>query len=91
MRAALTAAGLAVVVGDLWLVMISWRSRSVLAGLLGAAGIPIVLVVILVGPARDHREAAVLIAAIMLAVGTGLYGLGRSMQRLLDREPDEDG
>jgi hypothetical protein len=90
MRAALTAAGLAVAVGDLWLVVICWRSRSVLAGFLGATGIPIVLFAV-AGPARDHREAAVLIAAITLLVGIGLYGLGQSIQRLLEREPDDEG
>jgi hypothetical protein len=89
MRGALTAAGLAVAVGDLWLVVICWRSRSVLAGFLGATGIPIVLFA-LAGPAREHRDAAVLIAAITLVVGIGLYGLGQSMQRLLDREPDDE-
>jgi hypothetical protein len=89
MRGALTAAGLAVAVGDLWLVVICWRSRSVLAGFLGATGIPIVLFA-LAGPAREHRDAAVLIAAITLVVGIGLYGLGQSIQRLLDREPDDE-
>ena len=34
MGAALTAAGLAIAAGDLWLLVSCWRSRNVLAGLL---------------------------------------------------------
>ena len=89
MRGALTAAGLAVAVGDLWLVVICWRGRSVLAGFLGATGILIVIFAV-AGPARDHRDAAVLTAAITLVVGIGLYRLGQSIQRLLDRDPDDE-
>jgi len=55
MRTALTAAALAVAIGHLWLVVTSWRSRSVLAGFLGAAGIPIALFAVVVGPARNFR------------------------------------
>jgi hypothetical protein len=91
MRGALTAAGLAVAVGDLWLVVICWNSRSVLAGFLGATGIPIVLLAVVAGLAENHREVVLLVAAIMLVVGIGLYGVGQSIQRLLDREPDDDG
>ena len=91
MRAALTAAGLAVALGDLWLVVSCWRTRSVLAGFLGAAGILIVLFAIVAGPARRHREAALLIAAITLVVGVALFALGQSIQLMLDREPDDEG
>ena len=72
MRAVLTAAGLAVALGDLWLVVSCWRSRSVLAGFPGAAGILIVLFAVVAGPARSHRQAALLIAAITLVVGVAL-------------------
>ena len=71
MRAALTAAGLAVALGDLWLVVICWLRRSVLAGLLGAAGIPVVLFAIVDGPTRDSHAAVLLIAGIMLVVADG--------------------
>jgi multisubunit Na+/H+ antiporter MnhE subunit len=91
MRTALTAAALAVVIGHLWLVVTSWKSRSVLAGFLGAMGIPVVLFAVVAGPARNFRVAVVLIAAIMLVVGSALYGLGQSIQRLLDRDPADDG
>jgi hypothetical protein len=91
MRAALTAAGLAIALGDLWLVVSCWRSRSVLPGFLGAAGIVIVLFAVVAGPARIHHEAAVLIAAITLVAGIALLGLGQSIQLMLDREPDDEG
>ena len=89
MRAALTAAGLAVVIGDLWLVVFCWMRRSVLAGLLGAVGIPVVLFAIVDHPTRGSDEALLLIAGIMLVIATALYGLGHWLQQLLDREPDD--
>ena len=89
MRAALTAAGLAIVIGDLWLVVICWKSRSVIAGFLGVTSIPIVLFAIVDGPTRDSHEAVLLIAGIMLVIGTALFGLGHLLQQLLDREPDD--
>ena len=91
MGAALTAAGLAIAVSDLWLVVTCWRSRSVLPGFLVAAGTLIVLLAAVAGPARHHREAALLIAAIALIVGIALYCLGQSVQRLLDSEPEDEG
>jgi hypothetical protein len=88
-RGALTAAGVAVAVGDLWLVVICWKSRSILAGFLAATGIPIVLWAVVADPAQT-REAVLVIAAIALVVAFALYGLGQSIQRLLDREPDDE-
>ena len=70
--------------------MSCWRSRSVLAGFLGAAGILIVPFAVAAGPARSHRQAALLIAAITLVVGVALFALGQSIQRMLDREPDDE-
>jgi hypothetical protein len=90
MRGALTAAGVAVAVGDLWLVVICWKSRSILAGFLAATGIPIVLWTVVGDPAQTHREAVLVITAIALVVAFALYGLGQSIQRLLDREPDDE-
>lgn len=90
MRAALTAAGLVVVIGDLWLVVICWKSRSIIAGFLGGTGIPIVLFAIVDGPTRGSHEAVVLIAGIMLVIGTALFSLGHLLAQLLDREPDDD-
>ena len=89
MRATLTAAGFAVALGDLWLVLLCWMRRSVLAGLVGATGIPVVLFAIIDDPTRASHEAALVIAGIMLVIATALYGLGRWLQQLLDREPDD--
>ena len=89
MRTVLTVAALAVAVGDLSLVVLCWMRRSVLAGLLGAAGIPVVLFAIVDDPARHSHESALLIAGIMLAIAAALYGLGQALQQLLDREPDD--
>jgi len=89
MRTALTAAALAVAVGDLWLVVTCWKTRSVLAGFLAATGAAIVLLAVVAGAAGNYRAAALAIAAIMLATGVALYRLGQLMERLLDREPDD--
>lgn len=89
MRAALTAAGLAVAVGDLWLVVFCWIRRSVLPGLMGAAGIPVVLFAVVIDPTRDSDAAVLVIAGIMLVIAVALYGLARSLQQLLDRDPDD--
>ena len=63
----------------------------VLAGVtLGATGFLIVFLAAFAAPARNHRDAVLLIAATTLAVGLALDGLGQSIQRLLDREPDDE-
>ncbi len=90
LQAALPAAGLAVAVGVLWLVVISWKSRSVLVGILGAAGIPILLFAVAGRPTRDSHGAALLIAGIMLVIGTALFRVGHSLQQVLGREPDDE-
>jgi hypothetical protein len=91
-RSILTLAAVAVAAGDLWLVVIAWKRRSVLAGLLGAIGVPVVVFSVLQDPTHAaHEEALVVIAAIMLVIGIALYGIGQAVQRLLDTEPDEPG
>ena len=78
----LTAAGLSVAIGDLWLVVFCWMRRSVLAGLLGAVGIPVVLFAISTVRPATPDEAVLLIAGIMLVIATALYGLGHWLQQL---------
>src|SRR5260370_1358796 len=61
MTGALIAGGASIAVGDLWLIAISWRHRAVLAGMLGAAGIPFVVFAIASGattPSRWSRATA---------------------------------
>jgi hypothetical protein len=76
--------------GDAALVLICWRTRSVLAGALGFIGIPLVGFALLSGATRESSEQALLIAAIALVLGVALFALGRALGRLLDAEP-EDG
>jgi hypothetical protein len=86
---ALTAGGLVVVVGDVALVAACWRHRSVLGGLLGVAGIPLVAIAIASGPSHGVGEDALLLAAIALVIGTALYVLGQALWRLLDDRPED--
>jgi len=88
-RGALTIAGGVIAAGDVWLVVISWKRRSVLGGFLGAVGIPTVLASVLTDPTQGIHEDALLIAAIMAAIGFVLYALGQALQRLLDDHPDD--
>jgi hypothetical protein len=85
----LTGVGLAIVAGDLSLLAVSWRSRSVLAGVLALAGVALVCFAAVSGPTREPGTGAIAVAGITLAIGAGLYWLGRIVQRLLDEEPDE--
>lgn len=86
MAATLTAAGLAVALGCAVLVVVCWRSRTVLGGVLGVIRIPLALA----GATHAAGGQAVLIAAMALVLGGDLFGLGRALERLLDAEP-EDG
>jgi hypothetical protein len=83
---ALAAGAVAIVIGDLLLVAISWKSRTVLGGVGGVVGVPLVVFAIASGPTGSAAEAALVIALIFLIVGTALYGLGRSFERLLDAD-----
>jgi anaerobic C4-dicarboxylate transporter len=85
----LSAASVAIACGDLVLVVFCWRRRSVLGGLLGAVGIPLVVFAIVSAPTRGAREVLLVIAAIVLAIGIVLYCLGQVLQRLLDEEPED--
>jgi divalent metal cation (Fe/Co/Zn/Cd) transporter len=71
------------------LLAISWRSRTVLGGLLGAAGIPIVGFALVSGPHGDS-VAALVIALVLLVVGSALYRLGQTFERLLDADPEDE-
>jgi hypothetical protein len=50
---------------------------------------PLVLLAIAAGPAQARGEQALAVAAILLVIGTALYGLGQAMQPLLDEGPEE--
>jgi hypothetical protein len=88
---ALTAAGLVVVAGDLALIVACWKRRSVLGGVLGACGIPLVALSIASGPSRAAGQQSLLIAAFALVIGTALFSLGQTLERMLADGPTDDG
>ena len=91
MTGARTAAAILVAAGDVWLIVACWKRRSVLGGILGACGIPLVALSVAAGPSQGASEHALLIAAIALVIGTALYGLGQALERLLDDGLEDDG
>lgn len=84
MATLLAAAGGAIAAGDLWLVVVCWKRRTVLGGLAGAVGIPLVALAIASGARDSAGEGALVIALVLLFVGVGLYVLGQVFERLLD-------
>jgi hypothetical protein len=89
LTAALTAAGVAIAAGDVWVVLICWKRRSVLGGLLGAISMAIAVFAVVSGPSHGRGKDALAIAAIALLIATALYGLGQALQRLLDEDPED--
>ena len=90
MEAALTAGGVLIALGDVALVAIAWRDKSVLGGMLGLVGIPLVLFSRLGAGTRASSEQALVIAAGALVLGAALVALGRALERLLDTEPEDE-
>ena len=89
MAGAVTAGGVAIAAADLCLTVVSWRQQSVLAGMLGVAGVPLVAFAIAAGATSNAGEDALAIALILTIVGGALYALGHAFNRLLDDEPNE--
>jgi hypothetical protein len=88
--AALTAAAVLVALGDVALIATCWRSRSVLAGILGVVGTPLVLFARLGGATRASSKRALLGAAAALVLGVALLALGQALERLLHSEPEDE-
>ena len=88
---ALIAAGALIALGDVCLVVTCWRSRTVLGGLLGVAGIPLLVSAAASGFDRSASNYALLGAGVALAIGTALYALGHVLERLLGEEPERPG
>jgi hypothetical protein len=87
---ALTAAGASVATAGLVLIVICWRSKTALGGVLGAVAISLVAVGLIAKPTGVGREAWLLIALIVLLMGVVLYVLGRLADRLLADDPEAD-
>ena len=83
------AAGVAIAAGNLTLLVLCWKRRSVLGGMLAALGLPLALFAVVSGPTRGAGEDALVGALIALAVGTAIYFLGQAVQRLLDEDPED--
>ena len=89
MSAALIAAALLVALGDLALVAASWKSRTVLGGVLGAVGVVLVGFAVVRGAAGGIGEHAVVIAGVTLVIGAALYTLGQALERVLEDGDDD--
>ena len=90
MTGALAAGGAVIAVGDLWLIARCWTHRSVLGGVLGAAGLALVVLAIASEATAGLGEGALAIALALLVIGAGLYCLGQALERLLEEPPDQE-
>ena len=86
---ALLAIGLTIAAAGIALVVICWKTRTVLGGLLGAISVSLAVLAIASGPARGKSDYPLVGAGVALVIGTALYGIGHAVQRLLDDEPPE--
>lgn len=80
------AAALAVGTAHACLVVACWKRRSILGGVCGAAGVALVVFAISSGPATGTGEGSLVIALVVLLIGTVLLGIGQAVWRLLDDE-----
>ena len=83
------AAGVVIALGNLLLLVICWKRRTALGGLLAAVGVALVAFAIARVPSRGARELALWAAAGTLLFGSALYALGQLFERLLDDGPDD--
>jgi hypothetical protein len=88
-RAAVILVALVVGLGDAALVLVSWRSRSVLPGVLGISGVAAIAFAVARSLSRGGSAYAIVIAGLALVIGLVLYGLGQAFERILDDDPDD--
>ena len=86
MLAALAAGSAVIAAGDVCLIVVCWKHRAVLAGVLGTIGIALVAFAIASGLTGSIGEGALVMTVITLVVGFCLYGLGQALERQLDGE-----
>jgi hypothetical protein len=83
----LSLAAAAIAAGDGWLVARCWKTRSALGGVLAVAVIPALAFAIVSGSRASEGHLALLGALLALLIGTAIYRLGRTLERLLDDDP----
>ena len=88
MLAALAAGSAVIAAGDVCLIVVCWKHGAVLPGVLGNVGIALVALAIASGLTGSVGERALVFAVITLVLGFGLYGLGQTLERLLNGEPN---
>ena len=91
MHQAVLAASAVIALGNFFLLVICWKRRTALGGLLGAVGVALVAFAIARGPSRGAGELALWGAVGTLFFGSALYALGQLFERLLDDGPDDPG
>jgi hypothetical protein len=84
LSALLLASATAVGVGDLLLLLVCWRSRTVLGGVLGLVGLALAAWAIAAGPMREAGKLALVGALVALVVGSCLFAAGKALTRLLE-------
>jgi hypothetical protein len=87
--AVVVAAGVVIALGNLSLLLICWKRRTALAGLLGAVGVALGVPAIARFPSRGTGWLALLAAVGTLLFGSVLYALGQLFERLLDDGRDD--
>jgi hypothetical protein len=88
LSALLPAAAIAVGAGDLILLLVCWRSRTVLGGVLGLVGLGLAAWAIVAGPTPSGGKLALIGALVTLVLGSCLFAAGKALARLLE-EPEE--
>ena len=86
---ALLLAAAGVVVAEGWLLVACWRRRSVLGGVCALTGMPLIAFALASGLTGEPGRGALIISVVVLSIGIVLLGLGQTVQRLLDKEPEE--
>ena len=90
MGQAVLGAGVGIALGNLLLLLICWKRRTALGGLLAAVGVALVAFALARGPSRGAGELALVAAVGTLLLGSALYALGQLFERLLDDGPDDE-
>lgn len=91
MTGVLVFAAAAIVVADVWLLVVCWRRQSVLGGLCGLLGVSVVVFAFASGVTNGIGEGALIISIVVVLIGIVLLALGQTLQRLLDQVPEEGG